>query len=141
VIDDCPQPDVNLRILPQCGGASWAEGKYLHGAPELLAEVCRSSSSYDLHQKLDLYQSAGVQEYVAVLLFEREVRWHVLVDGVYQVLPADSDGIWRSRVFPGLWLDGRALLTGNMSQVLAKLHEGIASPAHQAFVDRLSARK
>jgi Uma2 family endonuclease len=141
VIDDCPQPDVNLRILPECGGASREEGKYLHGAPELLAEICRSSSSYDLHQKLDLYQAAGVQEYLAMLLFEREVRWHALEDGIYQVLPADPDGIWRSRIFPGLWLDGRALLAGDIAQVLATLQAGIASPAHQAFVDRLSDRK
>ena len=69
-------------------------------------EVCRSSAAYDLHQKFDLYQAAGVQEYLAVLLFEREIRWHRLVDGVYQVMPADDDGIWRPTVSGVLMASG-----------------------------------
>src|SRR6266581_1579330 len=36
VLDDTPQPDLNLRILPDHGGASWVEGKYIRGVPELL---------------------------------------------------------------------------------------------------------
>jgi len=31
-----PQPDGLLRILPECGGRSWDEGGYVHGAPELV---------------------------------------------------------------------------------------------------------
>lgn len=141
LLEDSPQPDINLRILPEFGGASWDADKYLEGAPELLVEICRSSTSYDLHQKFDLYQAAGVQEYLAILLHEREIRWHQLVDGVYKILPCDADGIWRSRVFPGLWLDGSALLGSNMQQVLAKLQEGLASPEHAAFVEQLQQKK
>ena len=142
ILDDTPQPDINLRILPEYGGRSWVEDKYLCGVPELLAEICRSSAAYDLHVKLDLYQLAKVPEYLAILLFEQEIRWHVLVDGVYQLMPSDPDGIWRSRVFPGLWLDGAALLPGDMSRVLAKLQEGLQSPEHQRFVEQLArARK
>jgi len=141
LLDDTPQPDINLRILPEYGGSSWVEGKYLGGVPELLAEICRSSASYDLHVKLDLYQAARIPEYLAILLFEQEVRWHVLVDGQYQLLPPDPDGLLRSRVFPGLWLDGKALLAGNMQQVLARLQEGLHSPEHERFVAELASRK
>src|SRR5688500_3403993 len=106
MLDDVPQPDVHLRLLPEAGGQSRIEGLYLHGAPEMTAEVCRTSAAYDLHQKLDLYQQAGVREYLAVLLFEQEIRWHHLGDdGVYHLLEPDQ-GIYRSRIFPGLWLDG-----------------------------------
>jgi hypothetical protein len=107
----------------------------------LLAEVCATSASYDLHQKYDLYQSAGVQEYLAVVLFEEEVRWHQLVDGRYQLLPPDADGPWRSRVFPGLWLDGEALLAGNLRRVLDRLQEGLCSAEHERFVAELAAQK
>jgi hypothetical protein len=141
LLDDTAQPDLNLRILPERGGGSWVEGKFLHGVPELLAEICDSSAAYDLHVKLDLYEAAKVPEYLAVVLFEKEIRWHVLVDGAYQTMPPDSDGIWRSRVFPGLWLDGAALLNGDMSRVLARLQEGLSSPAHQGFVASLSRYK
>lgn len=53
--EDAPQPDLNLRLLPECGGRSWVEEHYLHGVPELVVEVCASSASYDLHQKYRLY--------------------------------------------------------------------------------------
>jgi hypothetical protein len=109
LLEETPQPDVNLRFRAEYGGTSWAEGTYLHGVPELLAEICRSSASYDLHVKLPLYETAGVREYVAVLLFEQEVRWHVLVEGRYQILAPAEDGLLRSRTFPGLWLDSKAL--------------------------------
>ena len=141
LLDDVPQPDINLRILAEFGGTSWVEDKYLHGIPELLTEVSRSSASYDLHLKLDLYETAKIPEYLAILLFEREIRWHILVDGRYQQMPADADGLWRSRVFPGLWLDGNSILSGDLHQVLARLQEGLESPEHQLFVDELAGRK
>jgi hypothetical protein len=141
LLDDVPQPDVNLRILPEYGGTSWEEDSYLHGTPELLAEISRSSSAYDLHVKLDLYQSAKIPEYLAVLLYEQEIRWHILVDGEYQLLKPDADGVWRSGIFPGLWLDGKALLTGNRQQVSARLQQGLNSPEHGQFVAELEKRK
>jgi len=76
--EDAPQPDVHLWILPEYGGQAHVQGLYPRGAPELATEIFRSSTAYDLQQKKDLYRSAGVQEYVAVLLWEREVRWHSL---------------------------------------------------------------
>jgi hypothetical protein len=39
----------------------------------------------------------------------------------------------RSQVFPGLWLDPKALLNGDLKTVLAALREGLASPEHRAF--------
>jgi hypothetical protein len=141
LLEDSPQPDRHLRILPECGGKSWVEGKYLAGPAELMAEVCLSSTSYDLNQKYDLYETAGIQEYLAVLMYEQEIRWHILVVGRYQIMPPDADGIWRSRVFPGLWLDGQALLKRDMQKVLATLQAGLAAPEHQAFVERLAQRR
>ena len=141
LLDDTPQPDLNLHLLPEFGGASWVEAKFLHGIPELLAEISVSSVSYDLHAKLDLYETAKVPEYLAVLLYEQEIRWHALADGRYQLLPPDADGVWHWRIFPGLWLDGKALLEGNMAQVLARLQEGLNSAEHQGFVAELGRRK
>jgi Uma2 family endonuclease len=138
--EDSPQPDNYLCILPECGGKSWSE-KYLHGSPELLAEISYSSASIGLHQKFDRYQEAGVQEYVVVLLKKKEIRWHRIDNGKYEQIAADADGLLRSRVFPGLWLDGAALLDYDMAKVLARLQEGIASPEHQRFVTELASRK
>jgi Uma2 family endonuclease len=139
--DDAPQPDTSLRLLPEYGGQSRTQGKYAAGAPEFLAEVCLSSAAYDLHQKLRLYQEAGVQEYLAVLVWEREVRWHRLSGDRFQVVPAPADGVYRSAVFPGLWLDGAALLAGDLARVLAVLNQGLQSAEHTAFVAQLAARR
>jgi Uma2 family endonuclease len=139
--EDAPQPDIALRLLPEYGGQSQLQGRYPSGAPEFLAEVCLSSTAYDLHQKLELYQGAGVKEYLAVLLREREVRWHRLVGGRFEVVPAPADGVYRSAVFPGLWLHGGALLAGDLARVLATLQEGLSSPEHAAFVEQLARRR
>jgi hypothetical protein len=138
--DDSPQPDDYLRVLPDHGGQSHNEGKYVGGAAELLVEVCVSSASYDLHQKLDLYEKAGVPEYLAILMEEQEIRWHRLGKKGYQLL-RPSDGIWKSRIFPGLWLDGKALLANDSAKVLATLQKGLQSPEHGAFVKKLAKRK
>jgi hypothetical protein len=50
---------------------------------------------------------------------------------------ADGDGVTRSRVFPGLWLDRSALIQGDMQGVLKVLQAGIESNAHQIFVAQL----
>src|SRR5262245_26231441 len=114
--EDTPQPDKSLRILPEYGGKSRVEGKYAAGAAELLAETCVSSTAYDLHQKLEVYEQAGVEEYVAILMQEQEVRWHRLINGEFQLVPLPADGIYRSQVFPGLWLDPTALLAGDLAR-------------------------
>jgi hypothetical protein len=117
------------------------EGPYSSGAPEFLAEVCLSRAAYDLHQKLEVYERAGVREYLAVLMREREVRWHRLSGGRFEVVPVPADGIHRSAIFAGLWLDAPALLRGDLARVLAVLNDGIHSPEHQAFVGQLAANK
>ena len=65
----------------------------------------------------------------------------MLRQGRFIELPAVSDGIYRSQVFPGLWLDEKALLAGDSRQVLDRLQQGIRSPAHERFVAELAARK
>ena len=61
------------------------------------------------------------------LVRERAFRWFELVSGRYEEREPDDDGIYRSRVFPGLWLDSAAFLAGDLAQVLATLQAGITS--------------
>jgi Uma2 family endonuclease len=142
VIDEenCPQPDHSLRLLPEADGRTGQRGRLLSGAPEFVAEISASSASYDLHLKKDLYERQGVDEYLVVLLFEREIRWHRLEDGSYRNVQPDKDGVWRSTAFPGLWLDGKALLAGDLAKVLRVLQRGLDSPEHAEFVERLKKR-
>ena len=137
-----PQPDVHLRLAPEAGGrARVDEDGYVSGPVELACEVCASSASYDLHVKKALYERAGIREYLALAVRTREVFWFALEDGEYRELRCPKDGVVRSRVFPGLWLDTRALLANDLPRVLATLAQGIASGEHAAFVRVLRARR
>jgi Uma2 family endonuclease len=137
-IDNRPQPDAFLRLLPSHGGQSQtsADG-YVVGAPELTAEVSASSVSYDLHDKLNAYRRNGVREYVVWRVLDGEVDWFVLRDGRYQRLAQTAAGLYQSEIFPGLWLDAAALVRNDLARVLQVLQEGLASPEHAAFVERL----
>ena len=66
-----------------------------------------------------------------------EVDWFVLHEGRYEPLAPASDGLLRSRVFPGLWLDPAALIRGELAMVLAVVEQGVNSPEHAEFAARL----
>jgi Uma2 family endonuclease len=133
-----PQPDVMLWIDEKRGGqAIIGEKGYMEGAPDLVVEVAASSASYDLHEKLRVYQRNGVREYLVWSVFDEQFRWFRLSGRRYVEQTPGAGGIIASRVFPGLRLNVAALLRGELSQVLADLQAGIASPAHADFVRRL----
>jgi Uma2 family endonuclease len=131
-----PQPDLMLRILDGHGGQSAVNPRrYVQGAPELIVEVADSTRSIDLHGKRRDYLAAGVQEYVVWCVEEQQLYWFHFPSK--RQLKADSNGIWKSRVFPGLWLNGTALATHDSARLIVTVQAGIASPAHAAFVRRL----
>ena len=135
--EDEVEPDAALIIEPQRGGQTRPEGLYLAGPPELVGEVAFTSAAYDLHSKLRLYERAGVREYVVLVLRELRIEWLVLKDGRFQPQDPGADDIFRSAIFPGLWLDQAATLRGDLAQVLETLQRGLDSPEHTAFVKRL----
>ena len=135
--ESVPQPDGLLRILPECGGRTRVVDGYLVGGAELHAEISASRASYDLHDKLDAYRHNGVQEYIVWRVLDRAIDWFQLQEGRYEPLRLDSDGIYRSRVFPGLWLDPAAMIARDFRRVLEVIQPGIASREHGEFVERL----
>jgi Uma2 family endonuclease len=139
-LDNEPQPDALLLIEPARGGqARITADDFIEGSPELVAEVAASSVSYDLNAKLNVYRRNGVTEYVVWRVLNQEVDWFVLRDSRYERQTPDAQGLLRSEVFPGLWLNPAALLRGDMATVLAVLQQGLASPDHASFVVRLNA--
>jgi hypothetical protein len=79
-----------------------------------------------------------VKEYVVWRVLDKTVDWFTLVGKRYKPMPRSSDRMYKSRVFPGLWLDAEALIAGNLANVFEAAQEGIASVDHQDCVDRLS---
>jgi len=137
-MDNEPQPDACLLILPSHGGqAVIDEDGYVAGAPELIAEVAASSASYDLHDKLDVYRRNAAREYIVWRVFDQAIDWFALWEGRYEPLPLGEDGIHRSEVLTGLWLDPAALIRGDLAAVMQRLQQGLASPEHADFAAQL----
>jgi Uma2 family endonuclease len=137
--DNEVQPDALLRIETASGGATRiSEDDYIEGPPELIVEIAASSASYDLHDKKNVYRRNGVREYVVWTVYDEALQWFQLHEGQYHLLEADDDGLIRSRVFPGLYLDPKALLAGDLAAVLTALQTGTQSSAHAEFVKQLT---
>ncbi len=99
--------------------------------------MAASGVSIDNKAKLFAYRRNDVCEYILWRVEDQEIDWFVLRGSEYELLPVDLDGIVRSKVFPGLWLDPQALIAEDVGRILAVHQQGIASPEHAAFVARL----
>jgi len=137
------QPDVFLRVLPAYKGQSRDKGSkkavYVEGAPELVAEVAHTSKSIDLHLKKQRYARTGVLEYIVLCLNPKELRWFDLRNDCE--FSADSDGVFRSIAFPGLWIGSTHLLSDQYHPLMDTLSRGLASAEHADFVARLAAAR
>jgi Uma2 family endonuclease len=133
--DNEPQPDLVLHKVPAKGGQTRiSTDDYIEGAPELVVEIVGSSRAYDLHQKKGAYRRNGVREYLAWITGEQRLVWWELREGEFQEIVPLADGVLKSAVFPGLWLDIQALLRDDTKAVLATLRQGLDSPEHRAFL-------
>ncbi|MEH2046445.1 Uma2 family endonuclease [Nostoc sp.] len=137
-LDNEPQPDAVLLIVPEAGGQTrLSEDDYIEGAPELVVEIAASSAAIDLHGKKQAYRRNGVKEYIVWQVLDQNLIWFSLEQGEYLELVPDNEGILRSHIFPGLWLAVTELLVGNMQGVLKVLKAGLQSAEHGDFIKKL----
>lgn len=136
--DNEPQPDAVLRLDEAVGGQSsiGSEG-YVEGAPEFVTEIAASTATIDLGDKLRAYRRCGVKEYFVWQFFDQKIDWFRLETDDYVDLEIGQSGIIQSQCFPGLWLDRQAMLDGDMQRVIACVQDGLNSPEHEMFVNRL----
>lgn len=121
ILDDDNEPKPDLLLCRVEGGAVHFEDDYLVGPPELVVEISASSVSYDSHAKKETYRRNGVPEYLIWRVWDGEVDWFRLRDGVYAPLAPDANGVIESEAFPGLRLHVPKLLAGDLGGVVAEL--------------------
>ena len=95
----------------------------------------------DAEEKADSYRRAGSREYLLWRTEDEAFDWWILEEDTYRPLQPGSDGILRSRTFPGLWLDPQALLAEDGGKLLATLQERLKSQEHAAFMAELGRRR
>ena len=155
-VDDVnePQPDVLLGIPESVGGQTRLTPRgdklYVGSTPELVVEVAASTAKVDTGPKRRAYERNGVLEYVVALPDRSppQVRWRTRPDGdpAGPLVPLDlDDGLFKSRVFPGLWLDPNDLIVRDpikaghhIARLIATLELGCATPEHAAFARRVT---
>ena len=133
------QPAVSLMRSDTARQRLGKDG-YLRGSPDFACEVREGGDGcVDLNAKRLAYEQAGLGELLVVLLDKPwRVRWLSLVHGAFaDVHPDPADGLFKSRVFPGLWLDVDALFADDLQRLSAAVERGCATPEHAAFVERL----
>ncbi len=95
--------------------------------------MAASTVSIDLHDKFKAYERNQVQEYLVWRVYDNEIDWFSFKKGKYIQLIANQDGVIKSDIYPGLWLDIQALLTGNLLKVLEVLQQGMKTKEYQNF--------
>lgn len=135
-----PQPDLMLRVLTEYGGQSEYDAENcLIGAPELAAEIAHSSAAIDLNTKLLDYRRTGVREYIVMAIEEKKLHWFHFP--TQRRIRPDRRGIFKSRVFPGLWINEPALIARDTHDLLRTILRGLKSPEHAKFVAKLARKK
>lgn len=127
----CRQPGATPRL-------SLNDDGYLVGAPELVVEIAASSVSLDARDKFEVYRRSGVSEYLLWRTLDDAFTWFHLEDEEYVAAQPDTNGLLRSRVFPGLQFPLAALLALDGAKVMGCLDEGLATPAHADFARTLA---
>jgi Uma2 family endonuclease len=103
---------------------------------QMVIEIAHSTVAIDLHEKKSDYEQAQIGEYVVICVEEKKVYWFDSVSRRTKKLP--SDGVLRSRMFPGLWIDCPALFAYDTRRLIRVLNKGLASPEHARFIKRLA---
>jgi Uma2 family endonuclease len=82
------------------------KANYLSGPADLVIEVISPESrARDRGAKFYEYEQGGVREYWLIDHIRRQAEFYQLgEDGIYRLISADSEGIYRSAVLRGLWL-------------------------------------
>ena len=137
-LDNEPQPDTFLIIRPeQADRFASARMTTSKGRPNSSPRWPRAAPATTWGRSCNAYRRNGVQEYVVWRVLDRQIDWFVNREGRFEPLPPGADGILRSTVFPGLWLDPAALVRGDQTTVKTILQQGLNSPEHADFVARL----
>ena len=115
------EPDIVVILNSNAG--RFAE-QYFDGAPDLIVEIASPASRHtDRTVKYEEYETAGVREYWLIDPDRQYAEFYQRDDaGLYRVAFSGSEGVYRSRVLEGFWLQVEWLWTRPpLREVLTRL--------------------
>ena len=138
-LGDCPQPDVNLRVVTEFGGKSWIEDQlHIDGSPELLVDVRRQQ--HGIHGPAPDVRAVQGSPHSGISGRHREKETDSLAPPRQRGLPVDIARCRRRLPvgrFPRTLARQQALFKDDLAKVLATLQKGIDSDEHQMLCRRV----
>jgi Uma2 family endonuclease len=98
------EPDIVVILNTNTGRFT---EQYFDGAPDVIAEIVSPASHQtDRHMKFEEYETAGVPEYWVIDPDRRYAEFFQRDEaGLYRMAFSGSEGVYRSRVLEGFWLE------------------------------------
>lgn len=126
---------VNSGEFKQCETGR-EQGDYDHfiGPPNFIFDVFRKEQQDVYHSRRKLFEQNGVIEYVVWFMLETLPVWNRLVDGQYQEIDEDEEGLIKSQALPGLWVPTKSLVERDMWSIMAKIAHGTTRRGHRDFM-------
>ena len=102
---------------------------YINGPADLVVEIVSpESTARDRGEKFVEYEAAGIPEYWLIDPLRQDALLYQLShDGFYQRGPIDAEGIYRSAVLPGFWLQVDWLWQRPLPDAAALMQQVMAS--------------
>jgi Uma2 family endonuclease len=98
---------------------------YLDGPGDLVIEIISPGSrAVDRGQKFYEYEQGGVPEFWLIDPQRQQAEFYQRgTDGIYRLVPAGEEGIYRSKILAGLWLKATWLWQSPLPSTLSVLKE------------------
>ena len=132
------QPDGLLRILPAFGGRTSDEGGYVHGGRNWWSRLRRQPGTSISDPNCKSTSGLGFSSTLCSRSIPMRSIGSVKSKASSFEFSIAPDGLYRSRAFPGLWLDPQALLTGDRQRLRDVVDQGCVTQEHAAFKTRLA---
>jgi hypothetical protein len=140
------QLDENTRITPgliapigsgkhmQCEPVKY---DYFAGPPNFVFDVFRADQRDVYEYRRQLFEDAGVIEYVVWITGDRRPIWHRSEGGKYVSIDSDIDGVIRSTSLPSLWIPTAALAARDFWSIMASTSQGVTRRGHRDFMQTI----
>ena len=119
------------------------EKDYFVGPPNFILDIHNDLNSQFIKERKELFESAGVQEYIVIHENLEFVQWNRLEKSklfwknkFHEVQP-DENGIIKSSSLPGLWIPIDALKKRDNWRVMASIEQGLTRREHHDLMDTI----
>lgn len=127
----CLIAQVNSGTFKQCDPGTY---EFFKGPPNFVFDVFREDQRQEYEFRRDCLERSGSIEYVVWYTSLKLPIWNRLVEGKFQEVQTDEEGMIKSTALPGLWIPMDPLKNRDWWGVMATISRGITRRDHRDFM-------